>query len=273
MLMKDRPPFGMMFQKMTAADVRRMQENATLPAKQEFGSCAVVGNSGTLRLQRLGAEIDAHDAVFRVNHAPVPTLSEGQVFIPFAGRKTTWRVVTSLWFKERKKDPSARLLVLCDRPFIYSCHNYLFETGRIPRAHLVNPRFYAAVRERVGRSKIPLAGVVTAAIALRSCESVDVYGLSIMEYPDAPPRSDGGRAKGRAAVEPAAAGSGAGGARVRPAYGPRVCDYYYRSGARCPTDSFYHTGRPGDAEFHDFRAHARALLRWNTSGLIRIRVR
>ena len=39
------------------------------------------------------------------------------------------------------------------------------------------------------------------------------------------------------------------------------------------TNDRYHFGRPGDAAFHDFAAHAEQLLRWNESGAIRIQVR
>jgi len=35
------------------------------------GTCALVGNSGTLRDAGFGGEIDAHDAVVRINYAPV----------------------------------------------------------------------------------------------------------------------------------------------------------------------------------------------------------
>ena len=47
-----------------------------LPAKppfkpRQFSTCAVVGNSGDLLLTKFGSEIDAHEAVFRDNEAPV----------------------------------------------------------------------------------------------------------------------------------------------------------------------------------------------------------
>eukprot|EP00662_Eupelagonemidae_sp_cell21_P058218 gene58218-biopygen56255 len=38
------------------------------------GSCAVVGNSGTLSAMQKGREIDERDCVFRVNHSPVSGL-------------------------------------------------------------------------------------------------------------------------------------------------------------------------------------------------------
>lgn len=149
--------------------------------------------------------------------------------------------MTSRWFDEEKKEPQQRLLVVCDRPFIYSCQNILFENGPKPLAHSVNPLFYGMVRRHAGDSKIPLAGLVTAAIAMASCETVDVYGLSTMQQPSP---------------------------------GQKVCGYYYQCGGGpgMHSDLAYHS-RPGDREFHDFEAHARSLLAWNASGALRIRVR
>ena len=107
---------------------------------------------------------------------------------------------------------------------------------------MINPRFYEMVRRQTDKRKnaIPLTGVVAVAVAMRSCDSVDVYGLSTMSS-------------------------------ARPA-----CFYYWRCGggltaATALTDAKYHS-RPGDAEFHDFKGNAQALLRWNASGLIHIRV-
>ena len=94
----------------------------------------------------------------------------------------------------------------------------------------------AQVRRHADKRKraIPLTGVVAVAMAIRSCARVDVYGMSTMSA----------------------------GAR-------RSCFYYWSCGQG--TDARYHS-RPGDAEFHDFRGNALALLRWNASGHIRIRV-
>eukprot|EP00966_Prymnesium_polylepis_P068360 1588130-Prymnesium_polylepis.1 len=129
---------------------------------------------------------------------------------------------------------STTMLVVCDRPYVYSCQNVLFAT-RKPRWHNINPIFYAAVRRQTARRKqaIPLTGVVAVAAATRLCRSVDVYGLSTMLYTP----------------------------------GEKTCFYYWQCHS---TDKWYHT-RPGDSEFHDFKGNARALIRWNASGLIRLR--
>ena len=80
---------------------------------------------------------------------------------------------------------------------------------------------------------IPLNGVVAVAAAVRQCGTVDVYGLSTMSSPRT------------------------------------TCSYYWEC-QRGKSDAWYHA-RPGDAAFHDFRGNARTLLRWNASGVIRIR--
>ena len=54
-----------------------------------FASCAVIGSSGILLQQRLGAEIDAHDFVLRTNLAQVGG------FEAIVGRKTSARVMNS----------------------------------------------------------------------------------------------------------------------------------------------------------------------------------
>ena len=170
-LMEREPPFGYNFHRIKVERVKELQRNATVPQQQRFGTCAVVGNSGTLLLRELGNEIDAHDAVFRVNHAPVPSSPEGQKYVKHAGAKTTWRIATSRWFDEEKKDPAQTILAMCDRPFIYSCQNLLFESGPKPRIHNVNPLFYAAVRRHTGDSKIPT-------ILLIACDDLMIASLS-----------------------------------------------------------------------------------------------
>jgi hypothetical protein len=55
--------------------------------KQRYATCAIVSNSGELLNSRLGREIDANDAVFRINYAPIET------FADHVGTKTTFDVL------------------------------------------------------------------------------------------------------------------------------------------------------------------------------------
>mmetsp|Transcript_39621 Transcript_39621/g.84382 ORF Transcript_39621/g.84382 Transcript_39621/m.84382 type:complete len:267 (+) Transcript_39621:87-887(+) len=230
-LMRQKPPYGYKFQTFRIDELLAKLHNGSMPKKRHFRRCAVVGSSGSLLQHELGAEIDDHDAVIRINSAPASSR-----FGRFTGVRTTWRVMASPhaasdWrFTEQARFPNETMLVVCDRPYVYSCQNVLFATWK-QRMHAVNPLFYQQVRKHTGKSVIPLTGVVAVAIAMRSCKNVDTYGLSTMQSR------------------------------------PRTCFYYWRCGQ---TDAWYHR-RPGDSDFHDFRANAAALLNWNASNHIRIR--
>jgi len=65
-------------------------------ARKRHASCAVVGNSGILLMHRHGAEIDAHDAVFRFNGAPTRGL-EAHV-----GGRTDFRITNQKWLGTRE---------------------------------------------------------------------------------------------------------------------------------------------------------------------------
>lgn len=241
-LMRHAPPYGFKFGTFSVGELRAKRANATMPAVRKYDSCAVVGSSGTLLLAELGSEIDAHSAVWRINGGRAHP-----DFAAVAGMRTTIRVFSSPhaasdWsFKEQQLYPNTTVLVVCDRPFVYSCQNVLYATPK-PTWHGINPIFYAAVRRTVDKRKgaIPLTGVTAVALAARMCNQVDVYGMSTMQSPEA-------------------------------------CFYYWhaKKGGRCNlrqggTDAAYHR-RPGDAAFHDFRGNAQALLRWNATGRIRLR--
>ena len=63
-------------------------------ASMAFKTCAVVGNSGRLLEGALGDEIDSHDAVFRINSAPVRGIaSSGYPYAHHVGQMTTFDVV------------------------------------------------------------------------------------------------------------------------------------------------------------------------------------
>jgi hypothetical protein len=67
-------------------------------ARKRHRTCAVVGASGLLRLQEYGAEIDAHEAVFRINSQP----TEG--YEPFVGRKTTYNMVNVFMMRANHRE-------------------------------------------------------------------------------------------------------------------------------------------------------------------------
>ena len=63
------------------------------PPLPTFGTCAVVGNSGALAHSSVGADIDAHDVVWRFNQAPTAG------FEKLTGGRTTHEGVNSFWLK------------------------------------------------------------------------------------------------------------------------------------------------------------------------------
>ena len=73
----------------------------------------------------------------------------GGRFSKFTGTRTTWRVFSSAYWKGHYSHSEAptQFLVVCDRPYIYSCHYHLFDKHDLyPRAHAVNPTFYDQVQ-------------------------------------------------------------------------------------------------------------------------------
>ena len=263
-LLQDRAPYGLVVEygrkRLSLADVAAMQRNATVPpaSLRRFRSCAVVGSSGMVRTRSLGREIDGmHEAVLRVNHAPVaPDYADA------IGTRTTLRVVTSNWHVEAKRDPSERLLVICDLPYVpYSCHHRLLRSGPQSRAHALNPRLYCAMHRLVSahgvrstsaaHGRIPLTGVVAEAVALRLCDRVDTYGLSTATPDVVHASRDDATAAARSTQD------------------EEVCQYYWNC-MPMRTDAAYHA-RSGRT-LHDLVSHARTLRAWNRSGVLRIQV-
>eukprot|EP00966_Prymnesium_polylepis_P082422 1908604-Prymnesium_polylepis.1 len=84
MLAHPAPATGCCTLRSDACDALREDVRGELYAPARgFNSCAVVASSGTLLRDRLGENIDHHDAVFRFNNAPVLG------FEPVVGHKTT----------------------------------------------------------------------------------------------------------------------------------------------------------------------------------------
>ena len=83
---------------------RALVRNATHPTTAaRFGRCAVVGSGSQLDASKLGACIDGHDAVIRLNDAPVAPQYADDV-----GQRTTWRLSTmQSWVDAVKVCPNA----------------------------------------------------------------------------------------------------------------------------------------------------------------------
>ena len=97
------PPFGFRPLCRTEREALTWLRKLRDPPRCHYDSCAVVGASGNLLGARLGASIDAHDAVIRVNFAPDAKMAVTSQNAPHSheptwaadiGRRTTWRVMT-----------------------------------------------------------------------------------------------------------------------------------------------------------------------------------
>ena len=103
----------------------RLRANSSEPNQTHFSTCAVVGSGGGLAGSRLGASIDRHEAVFRLNLASVNGWTAD------VGRRTTFRVATHwpwrvLVFGGSSKSLMAHgvtALLYCHNPWVGKCHS------------------------------------------------------------------------------------------------------------------------------------------------------
>jgi len=166
-------------------------------------SCAVVASSSTLTRTMFGADIDSHDAVFRVNEAP----AAGSCSL-YAGAKTTYRVLSpagvAMYTKlPRRKwlplDAGSTLLVAQPRDFDFVAlagavdeaqdnvpHGKKRATVRVlsPRLGQSAGQLLNGFRKRLSKETgrkyppaAPSAGFLAVYVALQICGSVSVYGF------------------------------------------------------------------------------------------------
>ena len=163
--------------------------------KWRFGRCAVVGNSGVVLLAENGAEIDAHDAVFRINMAPV------RGYEAYVGKKTTFDIVNSHNIREllqgmrhwRNSESDEAHVVMFETASHFAryhlCQPLL---KRFPHAHpvLLNPIFsnhchrvwvqlkYLLEKEQSSQyNRKPMSGFFATLMGMQMCDHVDLYGF------------------------------------------------------------------------------------------------
>ena len=181
--------------------------------RPRFGSCAVVGNAGILKKHRFGSIIDKHDAVFRLNQAPVKGYEK------LVGSRTTYRVLNNKWAVVYYEDnvPStdvpggtkqlARYLInqeVKNTTFIVTrsdskTFESLASTQMRRRPDMatwyLSPQIIKGSRRvlqafgktasddstSVGAEITPSSGLVASYLALQMCGAVSLYGFALLE--------------------------------------------------------------------------------------------
>lgn len=141
-------------------------ENATFRARPWWRTCAVVGSSGILVDAGLGPSIDAADAVFRINDAPIKNFERD------VGHKETVRVT----FLNTVKDYDG-LVVLTTRP--KDCRHKLALSASRPyiKERCFTSSKFGGVELALPKEKIITTGMVAVAVAFDVCASVVMYGF------------------------------------------------------------------------------------------------
>jgi hypothetical protein len=175
----EKAPFGLLMggktEQQMLSRIRQYQRNTSLPLRCHYATCAVVGSSGSLRGGRLGAQIDAHDAVIRINAAPVHGYEDA------VGRRTTWRVHNSEKpFMMAASGLPELQVAICHMAWIGSCQHQAFSGAYLGTLAYVNPRFYSQIFDLIGRPKdkqTPSTGLLAIALALGTCDKVRIFGF------------------------------------------------------------------------------------------------
>jgi len=153
-------------------------------------TCALVGNSGTLLRSGMGAEIDRHDAVMRINYAPVRGFEAdvgSKTTYDFSNRENArrilknnahWRDSTLLFFEVASPTNRRQMFV----PLVNKYPN--------KEIHFIHPGFVAramdlwfdmkveieARRDKKFHDK-PMSGFMAVMFLTNVCSKLDIYGF------------------------------------------------------------------------------------------------
>ncbi|XP_073446465.1 CMP-N-acetylneuraminate-beta-galactosamide-alpha-2,3-sialyltransferase 1 [Dendrobates tinctorius] len=149
-------------------------------------TCAVVGNSGNLKGSEYGQEIDSHNLVFRMNHAPTAKFEKD------VGNKTTHHFVYPESMRDLQDDVSMVLIPFktLDLQWIVSAlttGTINFTYAPVPQKIKVSkdkilvyhPEFMKYVYDRwlLHHGRYPSTGILSVIFALHVCDQVDLYGF------------------------------------------------------------------------------------------------
>ncbi|XP_028317736.1 CMP-N-acetylneuraminate-beta-galactosamide-alpha-2,3-sialyltransferase 1-like, partial [Gouania willdenowi] len=144
-------------------------------------SCAVVGNSGSLKKSHYGPLIDLHDVVMRINRG------QTKGFEADVGSKTTHHI----FYPEsaKKLDNSTQLVFV---PFKIADLKWLFKKFNSQKrsavdsmisnkdlVRILNPAFIKYVHEEWldKKGRYPSTGFLILALSMQICDQVDVFGF------------------------------------------------------------------------------------------------
>ncbi|XP_077349498.1 CMP-N-acetylneuraminate-beta-galactosamide-alpha-2,3-sialyltransferase 1 [Lithobates pipiens] len=149
-------------------------------------TCAVVGNSGNLKEADYGPDIDSHNFVFRMNHAPTAKFEKD------VGNKTTHHFVYPESVRDLSENVSMILIPFktLDLQWVVSAlttGTINFTYAPVPRKIKVtkdkilvyNPEFMKYVYDRwlMNHGRYPSTGILSVIFALHICDKVDLYGF------------------------------------------------------------------------------------------------
>ncbi|XP_053322687.1 CMP-N-acetylneuraminate-beta-galactosamide-alpha-2,3-sialyltransferase 1 [Spea bombifrons] len=149
-------------------------------------SCAVVGNSGNLKNSLYGPDIDRHDFIFRMNHAPTAKFEND------VGSRTTHHFLYPESVKELQENVSMVLIPFktLDLQWIVSALtngsiNFTYvpvqRKIRISKEKILvySPEFMKYIYDKwlLNHGRYPSTGLLSVIFALHVCDKVDIYGF------------------------------------------------------------------------------------------------
>lgn len=159
------------------------------PRPMMYGTCAVVGSSGGLTGSGQGPAIDAHDAVYRFNTAPL-----GEPYLADVGNRTTIWVASHVPWRSQARRLVARpkpleaegAALYCFNPWLGACHVDALGGKRlgVTSPLLISPALAAAMMQiqvalggKSGGVLRPSTGLMGIGVALASCARVSLFGF------------------------------------------------------------------------------------------------
>jgi len=158
---------------------------------RSYRSCAIVGNSGTMLSSRQGAEIDAHEAVMRINYAPIKGFEAdvgSKTTFDFSNRENArrilkftpqqWRNSTLLFFEVSSPTNRNKMFVPLTKKHT-DREIHFIHPGFVVRAMDLWFDFKSEVEARRGQKyhDKPMSGFMAIMFMMQICRQVDLYGF------------------------------------------------------------------------------------------------